>query len=92
MKDVARIVCHFGQPPYPSVARRLHHEGTVTLRVTIDAAGKPSQVDVDTSSGFPELDAAAVQTLRAGQCEPYLDNGRPASVRAVQPLTFNLTH
>ncbi|WP_420992757.1 energy transducer TonB [Cupriavidus sp. 30B13] len=92
VKDVARIVCHFAQPPYPAVARRLRHEGTVTLRVTIDVTGRASQVDVDTSSGFAELDAAAVQTLRAGRCDPYVENGLPASVRAVQSLAFNLTN
>ncbi|WP_454720557.1 MULTISPECIES: energy transducer TonB [Cupriavidus] len=92
VKDVARIVCHFAQPAYPAVARRLRHEGTVTLRVTIDVTGRASQVDVDTSSGFAELDAAAVQTLRAGRCDPYVENGLPASVRAVQSLAFNLTN
>jgi len=92
VRDVARIVCHFAQPAYPAVARRLRHEGTVILRVTIDVTGRAAQVEVDTSSGFAELDAAAVQTLRAGRCDPYLENGLPASVRAVQTLAFNLTN
>jgi periplasmic protein TonB len=91
-RDVAHVACHFDQPQYPPRARRLGHEGTVLVRVTIDPTGRVSQADVGTSSGFDELDAAAREALLVGRCEPYIQDNVPVSVRALQPITFQLNN
>ena len=46
-------------PPYPPVDIRLGNQGTVSLRVIIDANGFVSDAMVVRSSGFPRLDEAA---------------------------------
>ena len=46
---------------YPVESREAGEEGTVTLRITVDSRGRPSDVSVIVSSGFPRLDRAAVQ-------------------------------
>jgi protein TonB len=65
-------------PDYPPQAKRLGQEGTTVLRMYIEADGKPSKCDVQTSSGFPMLDEAAVkQCLRAWKFLPATENGKP---------------
>jgi len=90
VKDVARVSCDIPQPSYPPRARRLNHEGTVVMRVTIDPTGRITEVEVSRSSGFDELDAAARQALLAGHCDPYVDSGVPTAVHAMQPIAFHL--
>lgn len=89
-KHVASVECHIPQPTYPARAKRLGEQGTVRLRITLDTAGRVSQVVVEASSGFDDLDTAALEAVRAGHCAPYRENGQPVPVVAVQPLTFNL--
>lgn len=49
------------KPDYPKGARQRGEEGDVALELTIDAGGRVEAVAVAASSGFPELDAAAVR-------------------------------
>ncbi|WDD92094.1 TonB family protein [Burkholderia sp. FERM BP-3421] len=90
IRTVASVSCDIAQPPYPASAKRLGHEGSVMLQVTIDPTGRIIQADIAKSSGFEELDAAARQTMLAGHCKPYVDSGIAMTVHAMQPLTFNL--
>lgn len=46
-------------PAYPALSRRLGEEGKVVLRVFVEPAGHPSQIEVKVSSGSPQLDQAA---------------------------------
>jgi protein TonB len=46
---------------YPVESRMAGEEGSVTLRITVDSRGRPSDVSVIVSSGFPRLDRAAVE-------------------------------
>ncbi len=50
---------------YPEQARRLGLEGTVTLFVTLADDGRVEDVRVDSSSGYPVLDNAAVKGFYA---------------------------
>lgn len=90
VKDVASVACEIAQPSYPPRARRLGHEGTVLLRMTVDPTGRITRADVGRSSGFNELDDAARQTVFAGHCSPYLENGTAITVHAEQPIDFKL--
>ena len=49
------------KPDYPKGARQRGEEGDVALELAIDAGGRVEAVAVAASSGFPELDAAAVR-------------------------------
>ncbi|MGN6150151.1 MAG: energy transducer TonB, partial [Rhizomicrobium sp.] len=52
-------------PGYPPLDRRLGHEGTVRLTLSIDALGAVSGAAVERSSGYDGLDAAAVAWVKA---------------------------
>jgi protein TonB len=54
---------HNPPPPHLALARRLHGEGTVILKVRVDAQGLPHEVQVDRSSGHDILDQAAAGTV-----------------------------
>ncbi len=53
------------KPPYPVSLRMSRSEGTVGVRIAVDATGKPSQVDVVRSSGFSEMDGTAKNWILA---------------------------
>ncbi|MBP6561860.1 MAG: energy transducer TonB [Neisseriaceae bacterium] len=63
-------VIHFGRhlnnpaPPYPQRSVACREQGTVALRVQVEANGRPSAVKVVQSSGYPRLDASAYRTVR----------------------------
>ncbi|MGK8194733.1 energy transducer TonB [Burkholderia cepacia] len=90
VKNVSHVACHIDRPDYPASERRLGHEGTTVLSITIDPAGQIERADITASSGFATLDAAAQRVLLAGRCEPYLENGTPISVHATQRISFSL--
>lgn len=46
-------------PPYPPALRAERTEGTVRVRIAVDANGKPTQVDIIQSSGHREFDMTA---------------------------------
>ena len=77
-------------PVYPGASRRAGHEGTVMVRVLVDIAGRPSQVSVQTSSGHPALDEAAVSGVRASQLRPYAERGVAQTVWVLVPIRFVL--
>lgn len=51
-------------PDYPAAARRRGEEGTVTVRLSVDAAGAVTSAAVAASSGWRSLDEAAAGTVR----------------------------
>jgi TonB family protein len=61
----APVLLHSPAPIYPEAALRQHVEGTVRLRVTIDAEGKPAKVEAE--DGPRALVAAAVEAVRQWQ-------------------------
>ena len=77
-------------PVYPARSRKSGEQGTVTVRVLVDAGGRPSQVMLQSSSGHPALDEAAVSAVRAAQFRPYSDGGRPQAVWVLVPINFVL--
>lgn len=77
-------------PLYPSRSRKAGEHGTVMVRVLIDVAGRPSQVTVQTSSGHPLLDEAALSAVRAAQFRPYVEGGVTKPIFVLAPITFNL--
>ncbi|UFH58298.1 energy transducer TonB [Sulfurovum mangrovi] len=56
---------------YPKRAKRLKHEGVVTLRFTILADGSISNIKVIGASNYTRLNAGAIETLkRVGKFKP----------------------
>jgi protein TonB len=82
---------HAPPPRYPTAARRAHVQGTVILRVQIDASGRPTQVRIEQSSGHPRLDRAArLQVLRKWMFQPARVHGRATPAWALVPVQFRL--
>jgi protein TonB len=78
-------------PTYPSASRRAGEEGTVRLKVLVDEKGRPKDVAVATSSGFPRLDQAAMQAVRKWRFVAATDGTSPISAWTQVAITFRLT-
>ena len=77
-------------PVYPNRARRSGEQGTVTVRVLVDTAGRPTQAALQRSSGYPSLDDAALSAVRAAQFRPYAEHGIAQAVWVLIPINFKL--
>lgn len=75
------------KPDYPKGARQRGEEGDVALELAIDAGGRVEAVAVAASSGFPELDAAAVRAAGKARFIPA-KSGRVAVPSAAR-ITVN---
>lgn len=78
-------------PRYPRDAARLGLEGTVLLRVQVDASGNVLNVDIEQGSGVRELDQAAQRHVkRHWRFHPAMQNGRAVAAWALVPISFSL--
>jgi len=75
-------------PDYPPAAQALREQGTVLLRLYIDARGGVSRVEVLHSSGVAALDAAAQTALARWHFLPAERDGKPVESYRDQPVTF----
>src|SRR5690242_10643568 len=79
-------------PGYPPLDRRLGHEGTVRLTLSIDGSGAVSGATVERSSGYEGLDAAAVAWVKAHwRYKAATRDGIPISTTVEADVTFRLT-
>lgn len=69
---------------YPVQAIRQGHQGVVYVTLTVDANEHPTDIRVYKSSGFPELDASAVQAMANVVCNV------PPGTEMGTPVTFSL--
>ena len=63
--------------------------GTVVLRVLVDAHGRPAQIQVERSSGFERLDAAAREAVEKFLFRPYEVNGVAQPAQVLIPIEFD---
>lgn len=78
-------------PGYPTLSRRLGEQGRVTLRVQVLASGDPGEVQLQKSSGFDRLDAAAVAGMKKFKFNPARTrSGRAVDSWSIQPIQFIL--
>ncbi|WEN15020.1 energy transducer TonB [Rhodanobacter sp. AS-Z3] len=76
---------------FPTRALQQRMQGTVLLRVLVDATGKPVKVTVEHGSGYALLDRSAVEQVLAGwRFQPATVNGQSVSAWARVPVSFNL--
>lgn len=78
-------------PPYPAAARRRGYTGTVLLTARVDAEGRVAALEVESSSGYPVLDRAALSGVRSWRFVPGTRGGRPVETRVTIPVRFELT-
>ena len=74
-------------PVYPRTARRKGHEGVVTVAISVAENGIVAHAEVVSSSGYEELDAAALSAVRSARFAPATSDG--VRVRGELRLTFD---
>ena len=78
-------------PAYPRPAIQRNMQGTVMLRVHVDASGKPIEVSIEQSSGFRLLDEAALKHIKARwKFVPAQSNGQAVEAWGLVPVEFVL--
>ena len=75
---------------YPPQAIRQRHEGEVILRVLVGADGTPKDIQIEKSSGFRELDRAAMDAAKTWVFNPGQRDGHTVEGWALVPFKFNL--
>lgn len=76
-------------PEYPAEIGCDQIGGKVVLQLTIGPEGKPTKVNVLTSSRTPALDQAAIQGVQRWRFEAATRNGKPVSADVQVPVTFH---
>lgn len=73
-------------PTYPAAEKRAGHEGSVLLTVMVTPEGRVSSILVARSSGYMELDNAAISAVSLWQ----FTRSAQGSVQVTVPVTFRL--
>ena len=85
MSSAERLAAGQMRPPsYPSYSRRNNQTGKVMIDFTVDASGRVSAARVISSSGWPLLDAEAVQTVKSWKFPPG------GTMKLQRPIVFRL--
>jgi periplasmic protein TonB len=78
-------------PPYPLEARTLSHQGMVLLRLTISPKGDVVAANIVQSSGYAELDAAAVSWVQEHwKYKPAIQGGVAVTSQTQAAVKFDL--
>ena len=78
------------RPDYPKGARQRGEQGDVILEIRVTAEGTVDDVRVATSSGFAELDEAAVRAAKSAKFSPARSGREPVASTARLKLQFKL--
>lgn len=78
------------QPDYPAAAVRAQEEGTVIVRVSVDASGAPTDVGIARRSGSRDLDRAALNAVRKWRFSPAIKDGKKVASVVEVPVDFKL--
>lgn len=76
-------------PEYTEEARRTKTQGTCTLMLIVDAAGRPRDIRVVHGLGFG-LDAKAMEAVQRWRFDPALKDGKPVTVQISIEVEFKL--
>jgi TonB family protein len=78
------------EPFYPDSARAAGEAGTVLIDVLVKSTGRPAQYRVAQSSGYGDLDAAAVQTVLNWRYLPATHDGDTVSDWTTVKIVYQL--
>jgi periplasmic protein TonB len=77
-------------PSYPALARRLHEQGRVLIRVLVSVEGSPERIELKASSGHPRLDEAALETIKQWKFVPARQGDQSIAAWVIVPIAFTL--
>ena len=78
------------KPDYPKGARQRGEQGDVILEIRVNAEGTVDDVKVAVSSGFAELDEAAIRAAKGAKFSPARSGHDPVASTARLKLQFKL--
>lgn len=81
---------HNPPPQYPALARRMHLQGTVVLKIHVDTQGQPDELHVEHSSGYNILDQAAIRAVRNWRFVPARQALLAVAAWVRVPVAFKL--
>lgn len=76
-------------PHFPKEAVAAGHYGTVILLILVNTNGENGEIRVEQSSGYPELDASAVEAAKHWMYTPEVKSGVPQASWIRTPITFS---
>lgn len=76
---------------YPPLARARNEQGTTRVYYVINADGGVGDASVENSSGFADLDAAAIDMVKAWRFKPATKDGKPIATSAHVNVVWKLT-
>ena len=82
-------IVRLARPRYPYEARRLGKEGIVMLKLTLDATGSVSEIEVLQGGGFG-MEEASREAVMLSRFRPATVKGRPVPCQAILPIHFTL--
>lgn len=85
----ASSVIH-GPVEYPASAVSAGEEGTVLVTAEVGVSGRAVGATVSKSSGYRDLDAAALRSIAAWSFSPATKDGKPMAQEVVVPIRFQL--
>lgn len=90
-KTVSHVDCDIAKPDYPDISQRRGEAGTAVVRFVVGVSGRIEAVQLLKGSGYPRLDAAALDAVHTGVCRPYGESGAAVRVAYSQSFVFGLT-
>jgi len=78
-------------PVYPKEAEKKGIEGTVGLKVLVTEKGTVDKVEIEQSSGYQEMDDAAVKAAKKTRFRPAIKDGERVAMWINYPIQFALT-
>jgi protein TonB len=78
------------QPPYPDSAQTSGEQGVVWVDVFVRPSGRPTKIRVSQSSGFEDLDNAAVQGVLNWRFVPATRGGNAVSDWTTVKIVYQL--
>ena len=78
------------KPEYPKGARQRGEQGDVVIEMTVNSKGGVDKASVVTSSGYSELDEAALRAVRSAKFTPAKSGRESVASTARLTLTFRL--
>ena len=79
-----------GMPDYPQASRESNERGKVGLMISLTRRGKVTDAVVESSSGFPRLDEAAIQYLMTHWHYKANQDGQPMPMAVRVDVNFRL--
>lgn len=76
-------------PEFSEEARKAKYQGTCTLMLVVDSAGRPTNIRVANSLGMG-LDEKAIEAAKKWRFEPAMKDGHPVSVEIALEVDFHL--